>query len=205
MANTMRIWLLVWVISDTMIFKMNAIQNSKEVNNKNTVNTSFAHDNDDKNPQTENHSIVLNLPKPDDRSTNNSKLNDEQENKSGEQTEQPFIQLVIDSLDKIHTDRQGSNTTTIPSNSTTSDSIENPIKIEKKSSTESNVTTPAPPLIPIASVKPSIKHNKDTQQKIIIRYALKVYHVQKADLINAQSHVVDIEIFAIRFGKISSF
>lgn len=204
MANTMRIWLLVWVISDTMIFKMNAIQNSKEVNNKNTVNTSFAHDDDDKNPQTENHSIVLNLPKPDDRSTNNSKLNDEQENKSGEQTEQPFMQLVIDSLDKIHTDRQGSNTTTIPSN-TTSDSIENPIKIEKKSSTESNVTTPAPPLIPIASVKPSIKHNKDTQQKIIIRYALKVYHVQKADLINAQSHVVDIEIFAIRLGKISSF
>lgn len=186
----MRIWLLVWVISDMMIFKMNAIQNGKEINNNQsqiTTNASFADDGDGDDAD-ENPDIIVNLYDPDDRPTNDSKSNDEQKNKSNEQTEPPFMQLVIKNPDKIGKGHKHNYTTTTPASTTSENefdsfnSTENPMEIEKMSLIDSNVTTPAPPLIPVASVKPSIKHNKDTQQKIIIRYAHThtKYHFQKA-------------------------
>lgn len=202
----MRFWLLVWVISDIMIFKMNATQNSIEITTKNnksdiTTNVSFANDNKERT-QIENPSIVLNLP-----DTNDSTSKDDK-NDTTEPTKLPFIQVVINSLDQIQKDREENHTTsttsttttssttkppettsvdtisnnTIASTNTTSNSTttidiitnsttENPLELEKNSTTELNVTTAAPVLIPPASVKPSIKHNADTQQKIIIRYA----------------------------------
>lgn len=169
MASTMPIWLLIWVISDIMIFKMNAIQNSsQEINNTDNsgieTNSSFVDDESDE------LGIILNLFDPDDPSTNEESDSDS-DSESKDQTEHtihpneqikptkpPFMQFQLKHPDKMKKGHNDSDiTTTTPATTTISNSTGN-----------STITTK---LIPPATIKSRIQHNnrKETQQKIIIR------------------------------------
>ena len=149
MLSMIRIWLLIWVISDMMVFKMHAIQNNKEVNHNESRTTTTApiddDDDDDENFDNDHAGIILNLYKPYDNSTNE---NDKRQNDSSKQTETPFMQLVIKNPDKTDKSHQRSQSTTKLNNSAKSVS---------------------------ASVESSIKHKTETQQKIIIRYVIQFH------------------------------
>lgn len=181
MASTLRVWLLVWVISDMMIFKMNAAQNStQEINDNHNangieikVNALIAHDKSEKMDKPE---IIVELHNPNikEKQTvletivlqNNSDSNEDHTNNSNEQTLPtipPLVELALDNPDKIEKDDDhdddSHNTTTLatPASTTTSNGTGNSTETAKKS------------LIPEAKVQSSIKHKSDTQQKIIIR------------------------------------
>lgn len=158
MASMMRIWLSVWVISDLMVFEMNATQNSTHEinsNNNNVREITVSSIVNDESPEIDLPGIILNLYDPDDH--HDSKEKNEHTNNSSEQTEptkQPFMQFELEHPDKnkrrVH---DHSYVTTTPA-----------------SSIAANCTrTTKKPLIPAATAKPSIKHKKDSQQKIIIR------------------------------------
>jgi hypothetical protein len=160
MATMMRMWLLVWVISDMMMFKMSATLNSSQEINSNSNNmseiTTETSKVKDEDPDISDLDAILNILHPGEPSASDSDMKEEHKNKSSEQTEptkQPNTQLTLenpDNVTEVHNERYIS-TTTPPS-------------------TTSNSTTET--LIPAATVKSSIKHKKDSQQKIIIRYAL---------------------------------
>lgn len=147
-----------------MMFKMYATQNSsQEIDSKsNNVSEPTTNSSNVKNedPDISDLDAILNILHPGEASKNDSDLKAEHTNKSSEHTEptkQPHTQSSLDNpndMEKVHNE---SNITTTTPVATASNSTENSTK-------ES--------LIPAATVKPSIKHKKDSQQKIIIRYAL---------------------------------
>lgn len=160
----MRFLVLVWVISDIMIFKMNATQNSSQElsHNSNNVSETKISSDSDESPEADHPGIILNLYHPDDQSTNDSNAKHQNEhttnsNKETKPTKPPFMQIALKHPDIIKKSRNDSYITTTTPATTTLHSVGNSTETTKKS------------LIPAATVKPSIKHEKETQQKIIIR------------------------------------
>lgn len=147
MAKMIRTWLLIMVISDVMIFKMNAIQNSNDsrtIVEDNGVQQMVTSTIDSQNDAL---GIVLNSNNSSDQPKNDSNSNDKH-------TELKFKKFLMKNSDKNESDH---------ANITSETSTESPVELEKNSTTE------AAPLIPEATVKPNIKHPVETQQKIIIR------------------------------------
>lgn len=154
---------------------MNATQNSTHeinMNNNNVseVTTVSSNADDDENLQDD-LGVILSILNPTEAPTeapkNDSDVNGEHTNKSSvltEPTKQPLTQLALDHPDNVKKD---SNESYI---STTTPVITTTTLATTTSNSTGNSTETTKNLIPAATVKPSIKHKKDSQQKIIIRY-----------------------------------
>lgn len=157
---------------------MNAAQNSEDSNQEMVKNSSSQIETTTNAPQNDKNGagnkIFLDLLDSFQRAANGSNVEYVQGNKSNEQPEPPSKQSINKTLDEIDIGSDNKNTTTATPNTTTSNSNENPMQIEENSLTDQNITT-VTPLIPTATVEPSIKQSEDaSQQKIVIRYAHSV-------------------------------
>lgn len=142
MASIVRVWLLLWMISDLMVFKTNAVENNEKVGDNHSVQ---------ENTTSQTDGIVLNLIHPNDRNHSSDVTNSTDGNETESKKEQ-----------------NGNYSTT--TTKTPSDSIDKPLDTETTSPAPPSNTTDAP-LIPTATVEPTIQHKLQTQSKIIIRYA----------------------------------
>lgn len=174
----MRVWLLLWVISDMMIFQMNAVPNDEKVSNNHnrtiadeTATTTTASVNNKDNSDIGPKGFILKLHNPND--TDNVSSTDVKKNKS-EDHQEPIIHVILKNREKDEKDQQHSLSTTTPTTMAPSNSTEKPMEIKNISLTQSNKTAAAS-LIPPASVNSSIEQKAESQQKIIIRYALQIH------------------------------